>query len=303
MPRFMERKGSGAVDVLNEYPVTPEMNPPNISGYRYFYDEAVASALKDIEDELHAGLNKLPVNQRQDVQKLKVYIKDGGDGLGDMKEMRNRGTHYPSKVVRMCFLILNVKAVLANGDEVDVYVEEKPNSELSCRTLLIALADEQDKRSMAIMCRPLMYERNILQDSEMTIGALTFSFVFYGTMYDEKMLRMGEGMLSSGSSFCCTLCNKLRLDQASDILDITRTHENCLYMYDNFVTNSKHLLRPALVKECNGVVNKPFLTTDTMIDATHADIHWGEKIFELFAREVAQVYDSNKNLSANDKRM
>ncbi|XP_072043068.1 V(D)J recombination-activating protein 1-like [Amphiura filiformis] len=302
-PPFIGRTQSGAIDVLNEYPIVPEMDPPNVSGYRYYYDEALAAALKDIEGHLIEGLNKLEGNYRNRVKNLKVYVKDGGDGLGDMKEMRNRGTLYPSKVVRMAFTILSVTAVLDDNQEIKIFVEEKPNSEMCCRPLVVALADEQDKRSLAIMCKPLMFEREALQSTTMTIGSLSFTFSIYGTMYDEKMLRMGEGMLSSGSKYFCTLCTKLRTAPIDDVMDITRTHENCIYNFEAYERNAQHLTRENLLKESTGIASKPFLSSDPMIDATHADIHWGEKVFEMYAREIAQVYDPNKELTQEDKAL
>ena len=40
-----------------------------------------------------------------------------------------------------------------------------------------------------------------------------------------------------------------------------------------------------------------------MIDATHADIHWGEKIFEMYSKEIALVYDKNTELSQADQKL
>ena len=65
------------------------MDPPNVTGHRYYYDKAVASALKDIKGAIDEGVKSLPQLVRNSIDHFNVYIKDGGDGLGDMKKTKS----------------------------------------------------------------------------------------------------------------------------------------------------------------------------------------------------------------------
>ena len=56
-------------------------------------------------------------------------------------------------------------------------------------------------KQMSAMCLPLVAKREALENVVMTIeGSSRKSYVitFHGSMYDEKLQRMGVGQLSSG---------------------------------------------------------------------------------------------------------
>ncbi|XP_070549224.1 V(D)J recombination-activating protein 1-like [Ptychodera flava] len=283
----------------------PLLESPDVYGARYRYDKAVAMALKDIDNEISEGLSKLEgVDTNQLV--LTATVKDGSDGLGDVKEVRSQGLVVPNKALRFSFVILEV-TVNVDGKIITVFEEDAPNSELCTRPLLVALADENDRKGLCMTHIPIMIEREEIEKSTLFVEIeegkqRIYKVVFKGTMYDEKLQRSGEGMLAAGSSWFCTLCEKGRLDPISSVLPITRTHENNMALYSKYVENANHMKQADLVKEVKGIVRKPFIMSEPCVDATHAEIHWGEKNYDMYVREISGIMCWGKPSNDDDAK-
>ena len=75
VPIFANRNQHGTTDALNRNLQIDEMDPPNVTGHCYYYDKAVASALKDIEGAKQWGVKSLPQLVRNSIDHFNVYIR------------------------------------------------------------------------------------------------------------------------------------------------------------------------------------------------------------------------------------
>ena len=204
--------GTGAVEAINIPEYFPEFGLPNVKAKRFHYQEALEMTLKDLEEEIGDGLKEAGEDADNVSGTLKVYVKDSGDGMGEVKCKQHQISHkkLPDKAVRYSCSLLKVTA--QQGDrEITIYEETKPNSHQNCRPLLLALADENVYFSLTTLLNDLIRERKQLQNRTLSMKNRTgnswnFQVAMYSTMYDEKLEKKLVGLAGLSSEFLCTMC-------------------------------------------------------------------------------------------------
>ncbi|XP_008049860.1 V(D)J recombination-activating protein 1, partial [Carlito syrichta] len=274
--------------------------PVDTIAKRFRYDSALVSALMDMEEDILEGMRS------QDLEDylsgpFTVVVKESCDGMGDVSEKHGSGPVVPEKAVRFSFTIM--KITIAQGSQnMSVFEEAKPNSELCCKPLCLMLADESDHETLTAILSPLMAEREAMKSSELMLevgGILrTFKFIFRGTGYDEKLVREVEGLEASGSVYVCTLCDATRLEASQNLVfhSITRSHTENLGRYEVWRSNPYHETVEELRDRVKGVSAKPFIETVPSIDALHCDIGNAAEFYKIFQLEIGEAY---KNPSAS----
>ncbi|XP_041795533.1 V(D)J recombination-activating protein 1 [Chelmon rostratus] len=264
---------------------------------RFRYDVALVSALKDLEEDIMEGLRESGMEDSACTSGFSVMIKESCDGMGDVSEKHGGGPVVPEKAVRFSFTIMSVSILAADKEEeVTIFMEPKPNSELSCKPLCLTFVDESDHETLTAILRPIVAERNAMKESRLilSIGGLlrSFRFHFRGTGYDEKMVREMEGLEASGSTYVCTLCDSGRAEASENMVlhSITRSHEENLERYEIWRTNPFSESADELRDRVKGVSAKPFMETHPTMDALHCDIGNATEFYKIFQDEIGEVY-------------
>ncbi|XP_069557934.1 V(D)J recombination-activating protein 1 [Brachyistius frenatus] len=282
--------------------------PADTMTRRFRYDVALVSALKDLEEDIMEGLRESGMEDSVCTSGFSVMIKECCDGMGDVSEKHGGGPVVPEKAVRFSFTVMSV-SVLAEDceEEVTIFTEPKPNSEMSCKPLCLMLVDESDHETLTAVLGPVVAERNAMKESRLilSIGGLprSFRFHFRGTGYDEKMVRDLEGLEASGSSYVCTLCDSSRADASQNMVlhSITRSHEENLERYEIWRTNPFSESVDELRDRVKGVSTKPFMDTHPTMDALHCDIGNATEFYKIFQDEIGEVY-KKVNPSREERR-
>nr|XP_004651308.1 V(D)J recombination-activating protein 1 [Jaculus jaculus] len=284
---------SGLVSSVDDYPV-------DTIAKRFRYDSALVSALMDMEEDILEGMRSQDLEDYLNGP-FTVVVKESCDGMGDVSEKHGSGPVVPEKAVRFSFTVMKI-TIAHDSQNVKVFEEAKPNSELCCKPLCLMLADESDHETLTAILSPLIAEREAMKSSELKLemgGILrTFKFIFRGTGYDEKLIREVEGLEASGSVYICTLCDATRLEASQNLVfhSITRSHSENLERYEVWRSNPYHESVEELRDRVKGVSAKPFMETVPSIDALHCDIGNAAEFYKIFQLEIGEVY---KNPSAS----
>ena len=84
-----------------------------------------------------------------------MLVKDGGDGLGDVFQYKEKGDRYlEDKAFRYSFCIVNV-TVEQNKEIFTVWEEDKPGSVPAKKTLIEAVCDENQTAAMVTCVIPV----------------------------------------------------------------------------------------------------------------------------------------------------
>lgn len=275
---------------------------------RFRYDVALVSALKDLEEDIMEGLRENRMEDSACTSGFSVMIKESCDGMGDVSEKHGGGPAVPEKAVRFSFTVMSI-SILPDGDTeaVTIFTEPKPNSELSCKPLCLMFVDESDHETLTAVLGPIVAERNAMKESRLilSIGGLlrSFRFHFRGTGYDEKMVREMEGLEASGSTYICTLCDASRAEASENMVlhSITRSHDENLERYEIWRTNPFSESIDELRDRVKGVSAKPFLETQSTLDALHCDIGNATEFYKIFQDEIGEVHQK-VNPSREERR-
>lgn len=289
---------SGLASSVDEYPV-------DTIAKRFRYDSALVSALMDMEEDILEGMRSQDLDDYLSGP-FTVVVKESCDGMGDVSEKHGSGPAVPEKAVRFSFTVMRI-TVEHGSQNVKVFEEPKPNSELCCKPLCLMLADESDHETLTAILSPLIAEREAMKSSELTLemGGIprTFKFIFRGTGYDEKLVREVEGLEASGSVYICTLCDATRLEASQNLVfhSITRSHAENLQRYEVWRSNPYHESVEELRDRVKGVSAKPFIETVPSIDALHCDIGNAAEFYKIFQLEIGEVY-KNPNVSKEERK-
>lgn len=298
----------GIINGLSGWSSSVDDVPADTITRRFRYDVALVSALKDLEEDIMEGLRESGMEDSACTSGFSVMIKECCDGMGDVSEKHGGGPVVPEKAVRFSFTVMSV-SVLADDEEeeVTIFTEPKPNSELSCKPLCLMFVDESDHETLTAVLGPIVAERNAMKESRLilSMGGLprSFRFHFRGTGYDEKMVREMEGLEASGSTYVCTLCDSSRAEASQNMVlhSITRSHEENLERYEIWRTNPFSESVDELRDRVKGVSAKPFLETQPTLDALHCDIGNATEFYKIFQDEIGEVY-KKANPSREERR-
>ncbi|CAJ1057436.1 V(D)J recombination-activating protein 1 [Xyrichtys novacula] len=275
---------------------------------RFRYDVALVSALKDLEEDIMEGLRERGLEDSACTSGFSVMIKESCDGMGDASEKHGGGPAVPEKAVRFSFTVMSVSLRAENVEEdITIFTEPKPNSELSCKPLCLTFVDESDHETLTSVLSPVVAERKAMKESRLilSIGGLprSFRFHFRGTGYDEKMVREMEGLEASGSTYICTLCDSSRAEASENMVlhCITRSHEENLERYEIWRTNPFSESAEELRERVKGVSAKPFMETQPTLDALHCDISNATEFYKIYQDEIGEVYQK-PNPSREERR-
>ncbi|KAK1335692.1 hypothetical protein QTO34_003485 [Cnephaeus nilssonii] len=295
----------GIIDGLSGLSSSVDDYPVDTIAKRFRYDSALVSALMDMEEDILEGMKAQDLDDYLNGP-FTVVVKESCDGMGDVSEKHGSGPAVPEKAVRFSFTVM--KITIAHGSQdVKVFEEAKPNSELCCKPLCLMLADESDHETLTAILSPLIAEREAMKSSELMLemgGILrTFKFIFRGTGYDEKLVREVEGLEASGSVYICTLCDATRLEASQNLVfhSITRSHAENLERYEVWRSNPYHESVEELRDRVKGVSAKPFIETVPSIDALHCDIGNAAEFYKIFQLEIGEVY-RNPNASKEERK-
>ncbi|XP_028750869.1 V(D)J recombination-activating protein 1 [Peromyscus leucopus] len=289
---------SGLASSVDEYPV-------DTIAKRFRYDSALVSALMDMEEDILEGMRSQDLDDYLNGP-FTVVVKESCDGMGDVSEKHGSGPAVPEKAVRFSFTVMRI-TIEHGSQNVKVFEEPKPNSELCCKPLCLMLADESDHETLTAILSPLIAEREAMKGSELILemGGIprTFKFIFRGTGYDEKLVREVEGLEASGSVYICTLCDATRLEASQNLVfhSITRSHAENLERYEVWRSNPYHESVEELRDRVKGVSAKPFIETVPSIDALHCDIGNAAEFYKIFQLEIGEVY-KNPNASKEERK-
>ncbi|XP_056138397.1 V(D)J recombination-activating protein 1 [Lampris incognitus] len=291
----------GIINGLSGWVASVDDSPADTITRRFRYDVALVSALKDLEEDIIEGLSKCGLEDSACTSGFSVMIKESCDGMGDVSEKHGGGPPVPEKAVRFSFTIMSI-SILADGEqeEVTIFREPKPNSELSCKPLCLMFVDESDHETLTAVLGPVIAERNAMKQSQLilSMGGLPHSFCFHfrGTGYDEKMVREMEGLEASGSTYICTLCDSTRADASHNMVlhSITRSHSENLERYEIWRTNPFSESAEELRDRVKGVSAKPFMETQPTLDALHCDISNATEFYKIFQDEIGEVFQRPK---------
>lgn len=298
----------GIINGLSGWAASVDDSPADTITRRFRYDVALVSALKDLEEDIMDGLRDSGMEDCACTSGFSVMIKECCDGMGDVSEKHGGGPVVPEKAVRFSFTIMSVSVLPEDEtEEVTIFRESKPNSELSCKPLCLMFVDESDHEMLTAVLGPVVAERNAMKESRLilSMGGLlrSFRFHFRGTGYDEKMVREMEGLEASGSTYICTLCDSSRAEAAQNMVlhSITRSHDENLERYEIWRTNPFSESVEELRDRVKGVSAKPFLETQPTLDALHCDIGNATEFYKIFQDEIGEVY-KRANPSREERR-
>uniref|UniRef100_A0A8D2BED6 V(D)J recombination-activating protein 1 n=3 Tax=Sus scrofa TaxID=9823 RepID=A0A8D2BED6_PIG len=295
----------GIIDGLSGLSSSVDDYPVDTIAKRFRYDSALVSALMDMEEDILEGMRAQDLDDYLNGP-FTVVVKESCDGMGDVSEKHGSGPVVPEKAVRFSFTVM--KITIAHGSQnVKVFEEAKPNSELCCKPLCLMLADESDHETLTAILSPLIAEREAMKSSQLMLemgGILrTFKFIFRGTGYDEKLVREVEGLEASGSVYICTLCDATRLEASQNLVfhSITRSHAENLERYEVWRSNPYHETVDELRDRVKGVSAKPFIETVPSIDALHCDIGNAAEFYKIFQLEIGEAY-KNPHASKEERK-
>uniref|UniRef100_A0A668ASA6 V(D)J recombination-activating protein 1 n=1 Tax=Myripristis murdjan TaxID=586833 RepID=A0A668ASA6_9TELE len=299
----------GIINGLSGWAASVDDSPLDTITRRFRYDVALVSALKDLEEDIMEGLRERGLEDSACTSGFNVLIKESCDGMGDVSEKHGGGPVVPEKAVRFSLTIMSI-TVKAEGEEeeVTIFREPKPNSELSCKPLCLMFLDESDHETLTAVLGPIVEERDAMKHSRLilSMGGLprSFRFFFRGTGYDEKMVREMEGLEASGSTYVCTLCDSTRAEASHNMVlhSITRSHDENLERYEIWRTNPFSESADELRDRVKGVCAKPFMETQPTMDALHCDIGNATEFYKIFQDEIGEVY-KKVNPSREERRM
>ncbi|XP_053742792.1 V(D)J recombination-activating protein 1 [Synchiropus splendidus] len=298
----------GIINGLSGWTSSVDESPADTITRRFRYDVALVSALKDMEDEILEGLRESGIEDSACSAGFSVLIKESCDGMGDVSEKHGGGPAVPEKAVRFSFTVMCISVLKDNDEkEVAIFTEPRPNSELSCKPLCLMFVDESDHETLTAVLGPIVAERNAMKESRLilSIGGLqrSFRFHFRGTGYDEKMVREMEGLESSGSAYICTLCDSSRAEASKNMVlhSITRSHSENLERYEIWRTNPFSESVEELRDRVKGVSAKPFMETQSTLDALHCDIGNATEFYKIFQDEIGEVFKVD-NPSREERR-
>uniref|UniRef100_A0A3B5MZG5 V(D)J recombination-activating protein 1 n=1 Tax=Xiphophorus couchianus TaxID=32473 RepID=A0A3B5MZG5_9TELE len=298
----------GIINGLSGWTSSLDDSPADTITRRFRYDVALVGALKDLEEDIMEGLRDTGMEDSACTLGFRVMIKECCDGMGDVSEKHGGGPAVPEKAVRFSFTVMSVSIQAEDEqEEVTIFTEPKPNSELSCKPLCLMFVDESDHETLTAVLGPIVAERNAMKESRLilSMGGMprSFRFHFRGTGYDEKMVREMEGLEASGSTYICTLCDSSRAEAAQNMVlhSVTRSHDENLERYEIWRTNPFSESVDELRDRVKGVSAKPFLETQPTIDALHCDIGNATEFYKIFQDEIGEVY-KNPNPSREDRR-
>ena len=296
VPR-MEHPPSGgtSIDSMGYVPDNfPELGVPHVKSERYYYDEALATSIKDLELLISEGLKAAGEDPDKCNKTMTIFIKDGGDGMGEVKRKNYKSEEQlADKALRYSFSITEIR--LDDDANTPIYVEEKPNSQLNCRPLLIALADENDYNAFTSMTVPLLEEREHLAKAEMHFmhGSATWNFkmVFRATMYDEKLERKAVGLAGCSSDYLCTMCESSRHEAFTHPFQygITRSSNRNEELIDERVFNDNKDTYRNLTRNSKGVKADSFIENTPHLDTLHCEINSASWLKKIYVREIAGV--------------
>uniref|UniRef100_A0A4W3J4F9 V(D)J recombination-activating protein 1 n=1 Tax=Callorhinchus milii TaxID=7868 RepID=A0A4W3J4F9_CALMI len=296
----------GIIDGLSCWPQCIDDYPMDTISRRFRYDVALAATIKDLEEDILQGLKSHGMDEFQSGP-FTVVVKECCDGMGDVSEKHGCGPIVPEKAVRYSFTIMSVSVTGENNENVKVFEELKPNSELCCKPLCLMLADESDHETLTAVLGPLIAERKAMKASHLIleIGDLlrSFRFIFRGTGYDEKLVREVEGLEASGSIYVCTLCDSTRSEASVNLTchSITRSHTENHERYEIWRSNPYRESPEVLRDRVKGISAKPFIETQPSIDALHCDIGNATEFFKLFQDEIGELH-IKPNPSKEDRK-
>lgn len=297
----------GIINGLSGWASSVDDSPADTITRRFRYDVALVSALKDLEEDIMEGLREKGMEDSACTSGFTVMIKECCDGMGDVSEKHGGGPAVPEKAVRFSFTVMSVSVLTDEREEVTIFTETRPNSELSCKPLCLMFVDESDHETLTALLGPVVAERNAMKESRLilSIGGLSRSFRFHfrGTGYDEKMVRDMEGLESSGSTYVCTLCDSSRAEASQNMVlhSVTRSHVENLERYEIWRTNPFSESADELRDRVKGVSAKPFMETQPTIDALHCDIGNATEFYKIFQDEIGEVY-KKVNPSREERR-
>ena len=301
--------GTEPIDILAGFkssnPVGPTHNYssglilPQMAGFRWRYDQAIAQTLFEYNDVVEDGMKAKNLNPSDPKQLLYCRFKDGSDGLGEMPVKVSKEV-LPNKSVRYAFVLTHVWTFDPDdGHKIIIFDETEPNSEFWTRPLLVALCDENDTTAVGICIRPIEAEKQALNGAKITINGEngnthTYIIKIESTMLDEKLERVVKNLESSGSNYNCTLCeyNKSTDLEVTGPVPITRntqftkaiSRELQHNASDGHFRNEKDMkLYGKGVKD--GV---PFMEASDILDSTHATINTAELIEHIFDHEISE---------------
>ena len=299
-------------------------SPPNLIGMRYRYDKAIAQTLSEFHDRVERRLNEVSEENTATSDAIRggvtldAYFKDGADGLGEISQYKGKTLRVlPNNAMRYAFTLMQIN-LTCNGKTHVLYKNEAPGSVKSCRTLMNAIADENDSVSSAMCILPIEREKRALQGKVLKFvnpcQPHSYRLHIYTTMVDEKYERHYRGLEPSSANFCCTVCtynkatNKDLLEKVPD--DMRRTMiDHQLQALSSMDNQDKELTRVEKDAAAKGVRALPLVTfasttneSYAIMDATHADINVSGNMFKtIYVREIAKVYDWNESSATRDR--
>ncbi|XP_006642506.2 V(D)J recombination-activating protein 1 [Lepisosteus oculatus] len=297
----------GIIDGLSGWTPSVDDQQMDTITRRFRYDVALVAALKDLEEDILEGMKEQGLDDSS-TEGFTVVVKESCDGMGDVSEKHGSGPAVPEKAVRFSFTIMSILARNEEGENVKVFHELKPNSELCCKPLCLMFADESDHETLTAILGPVMAEREDMKESRLilSIGGLlrSFRFIFRGTGYDEKLVRDVEGLEASGSTYICTLCDSTRAEASKNkvLHAITRSHEENLERYEIWRTNPYSESADDLRDRVKGISAKPFMETQACIDALHCDIGNATEFYKIFQDEIGEVHLNSSPTKEERKR-
>ena len=293
------------IDIMEDFSSDVATDPPNVLGYRYRYDKVVAQTLSEYTDIVLQRLNDLRSDGIEIPDVLNVIFKDGADGLGDVSLKRGKGLRaLPKHAIRYSCVLMEISFSDGNGTHY-VYRNATPNSPKYCRTIMCALADENDDPSSSLCVLPSAKECEELQGKLIRLRDQDFSYriTIHTTMVDEKLERHYSGLDSTSSNFCCTCCfyNK-KLDVDKNVVDgnsIERNFADSEIKALERKFNELGLSELEMERQCKGVKTQPLIKFKPCMDATHADINISATfVRKLILREMAAPNDEDRTWEA-----
>lgn len=179
---------SDPINLMSDFrEALPQFPLPNVVGVRWDYRDAVAKSLLELGTEIDRGLENLGITNNP---LLHVLVKDGGDGLGDVSQYKEKGDRFiEDKAYRYSFCILKI-TVEQNDELVTVWEDEAPGSVRTNRSLIDAVCDENQTSAMVTSVIPIEREREQISTHLLHIKIgnnwRTFCITFVNSMEDEK---------------------------------------------------------------------------------------------------------------------
>lgn len=288
------------IDVKSNKFAAPSWPPLRFVGYRWVYASAICATVQELI-EVHTK----EVSTILDIPAT-VLVKDGCDGLGDLKMWRDRSeSSLPNKVIRYCFCVLQIFQETETGEKHFIYKNQQPNSDTTNRTLMTCIADENDKITLTTILSPILEEQKLLRESSFKIllpsgNQFQFTVDVRMSMLDEKLDRSLSGLQSSSSSFLCTLCNAERDSWIEKMgtycvtrSDISNQETAIRLSRDDLNLTERQRRANALGVQCTPLRQGD--PRDSGFDALHADINITKVLRDVLVAEIASENKSTED--------